>query len=76
MSYVTGAHNMKFGYFGGFINPSHRFYYYSEIIAYRFSNGVPNQLTVAGHYPGHDSSTDGTSCRPPSMRRISGPPAG
>jgi hypothetical protein len=51
LAYVTGAHNMKFGYFGGLINPSHRFYYYNEIIAYRFSNGVPNQLTVAGHYP-------------------------
>ena len=54
MSYVTGAHNMKFGYFGGFINPSHRFYYYNEIIAYRFNNGVPNQLTESRPLPGHD----------------------
>jgi carboxypeptidase family protein len=51
LSYVTGAHNMKFGYFGGLINPSHRFYYYDELIAFRFRDGVPNQLTVAGHYP-------------------------
>ena len=51
MSYVTGAHNMKFGYFGGLINPTHRFFYYNELIAYRFNNGVPNQLTVVGHYP-------------------------
>ena len=47
-SYVTGAHSMKFGYMGAFlkdtdtlinvISNSHR-------LAYRFNNGVPNQIT-------------------------------
>jgi hypothetical protein len=47
-SYVTGAHNMKFGYMGGFLKDTdtlinvisnrHR-------LAYRFNNGVPNQIT-------------------------------
>jgi hypothetical protein len=46
LSYVTGAHNIKFGYHGlyhfddqqsNFSNP--------EGLVYRFNNGVPNQLT-------------------------------
>jgi hypothetical protein len=48
-SYVTGAHNMKFGYQGAFhrdidnlftiISNDHR-------LTYRFGNGIPNQLTM------------------------------
>jgi len=53
LSYVTGAHNMKFGYFGGFSSPTQPAdYYFSELIAFRFNNGVPNQLTQTGVYPG------------------------
>jgi carboxypeptidase family protein len=53
VSYVTGAHNMKFGYFGGFSNPtSPNDFYYNSIVGYRFSNGVPNQLTETGVHPG------------------------
>jgi hypothetical protein len=52
LSYVPGAHNMKFGYYGGFINPRDPDQYFtSPIIAYRFNNGVPNQLTESGIYP-------------------------
>ncbi len=51
LSYVTGAHNMKLGYFGGFTNPTSRFFYYNELFSYRFNNGVPNQLTETGTYP-------------------------
>ena len=45
MSYVTGAHNMKFGYQGGFSNPSQTYTYFNEIIHVRLNNGVPNRLT-------------------------------
>ena len=50
-SYVTGAHNMKFGYQGGFGNPSQDYTYFNEIILVRFSNGVPNRLTQVVSYP-------------------------
>ncbi len=46
MSYVTGAHNMKFGYQGGFGNPSQTYTYYNEIILVRMTTpGNPNRLT-------------------------------
>jgi hypothetical protein len=44
-SYVTGAHNMKFGYQGGFGNPSQTYTYFNEVILIRMQNGVPNRLT-------------------------------
>ena len=53
LSYVTGAHNMKFGYQGGFSNPSQTYNYPNQVIQIRMSDGVPNQLTqtvvVGGH---------------------------
>jgi hypothetical protein len=52
ISYITGAHNMKFGYQGGFSNPSQSYYNFSEFIQFRFNNGVPNQLTQTAVYPG------------------------
>ncbi|HEY3043396.1 MAG TPA: carboxypeptidase regulatory-like domain-containing protein [Vicinamibacterales bacterium] len=45
ISYVTGAHNMKFGYQGGFSNPSQTYTYFNEIIHVRTNGGVPNRLT-------------------------------
>jgi hypothetical protein len=45
ISYVTGAHNMKFGYQGGFNNPSQTYTYFNEVIAVRTNNGVVNRLT-------------------------------
>jgi hypothetical protein len=50
LSYVTGAHNMKFGYQGGFNNPSQTYTYFNEVIHVRMRNGVPNRLTqvIAG----------------------------
>ena len=44
-SYVTGAHNMKFGYQGGFGNPSQEYTYYNEVILVRINGGVANRLT-------------------------------
>ena len=36
---------MKFGYQGGFSNPSQTYTYFNEIIGVRLNNGVPNRLT-------------------------------
>ncbi|MGH8247308.1 MAG: hypothetical protein ACREUU_12860, partial [Gammaproteobacteria bacterium] len=52
ISYVPGAHNMKFGYQGGFSNPSQAYHNFSEFIQFRFRDGVPNQLTQTAVYPG------------------------
>ncbi|MEP7304889.1 MAG: carboxypeptidase-like regulatory domain-containing protein [Acidobacteriota bacterium] len=52
LSYVSGAHNMKFGYQGGFSTPTKNYYYDSTIIQVRTNNGVPNQITENLAYPG------------------------
>jgi hypothetical protein len=44
-SYVTGSHNLKFGYQGGFGNPSQTYTYFNELILVRMTNGTPNRLT-------------------------------
>jgi hypothetical protein len=44
LSFVTGAHNMKFGYQGGFNNPNQTYTYFNEVNNVRMRNGVPNQL--------------------------------
>jgi hypothetical protein len=49
-SYIPGAHNMKFGYFGALMpsgEPSITFYL-QDAFQYRFNNGVPNQLSEQG----------------------------
>jgi hypothetical protein len=45
LSYVTGAHNMKFGYQGGFSNPTQHWYVFNDVINVRLNNGAPNRLT-------------------------------
>jgi hypothetical protein len=45
LTYVTGAHNMKFGYQGGFSNPSQTYQSYTQVVQVRTARGVPNQLT-------------------------------
>jgi hypothetical protein len=52
-SYVTGAHNMKFGYYGGFIHPSYTWYQPRNdgILQYRFRNGSPNQIMLTASNP-------------------------
>jgi hypothetical protein len=52
LSYVSGAHNMKFGYQGGFSTPTKNYYYDSTVIQVRTNNGVPNQITQNLAYPG------------------------
>ena len=44
LTYVTGSHNMKFGYQGGFGNPSQTYQNFTQVVQVRTSNGVPNQL--------------------------------
>ena len=44
ISFVTGAHNMKFGYQGGFSNPSQTYQYFNEVNFVRLRDAVPNQL--------------------------------
>ena len=76
LSYVTGAHNMKFGYQGGFSNPSQTYHYFNEVILVRTNNGVPNRLTQTIAYPRLASSTVRNLIPRPSTRRISGPATG
>jgi len=52
LSYVTGAHNMKFGYQGGFSTPTKNYFYDSTVIQVRTNNGIPNQITENLAYPG------------------------
>ena len=51
ISYITGAHNMKVGYMGGFSNPSQAYHNFTPFVQYRFSGGVPNQLTQTAQFP-------------------------
>jgi hypothetical protein len=44
-SYVTGAHNMKFGYQGAFLGYTPTAFTNDLFLSYRVNNGVPNQLT-------------------------------
>ena len=44
-SYVTGAQSMKFGYQGGYLYDHQYTYTNNQFLAYRFNNGIPNQLT-------------------------------
>jgi carboxypeptidase family protein len=44
LSFVTGAQNMKFGYQGGFNNPSQTYTYFTEINFVRLRDTIPNQL--------------------------------
>jgi hypothetical protein len=45
LTYVTGSHNMKFGYQGGFSNPSQTYQSFTQVVQIRTASGVPNQLT-------------------------------
>ena len=45
LTYVTGSHNMKFGYQGGFGNPSQTYQSFTQVVQVRTLNGAPNQLT-------------------------------
>jgi hypothetical protein len=44
-TYVTGTHNVKVGYIGAFYWITSRPFTNNHNLAYRFNNGVPNQIT-------------------------------
>src|SRR5712692_2327255 len=44
-SYVTGAHNVKVGYQGGYLVDNRKNFTNSTFLQYRTQNGVPDQLT-------------------------------
>jgi hypothetical protein len=46
VSYVTGAHSVKFGYIAAYNRTDNQNHYNDTRVNYRFSNGVPNQLTM------------------------------
>jgi hypothetical protein len=56
ISYITGAHNLKLGYMGGFSNPSQSYYNFTPFVQYRFAGGIPNQLTQTAIYGGTGAS--------------------
>ena len=45
MTYVTGAHSMKFGYQGTFYVDDEQIFTNDENVVYRLNNGVPNLIT-------------------------------
>ena len=49
MTYVTGAHNMKFGYQGTFYADDEQHFTNDEKVVYRLNNGVPNLITLTLH---------------------------
>ncbi|HWV94283.1 MAG TPA: carboxypeptidase-like regulatory domain-containing protein, partial [Vicinamibacterales bacterium] len=51
-SYIPGSHSVKIGYQGNISHPSQSYFNFTPFIQYRFSNGVPNQLTQTAIYPG------------------------
>ncbi len=46
VSYITGGHAFKFGYTYGRLTRDDRFFDHTQPVAYRFNNGVPNQITL------------------------------
>ena len=45
MTYVTGAHSLKVGYQHTLMTDDRQWFTNNQNLAYRFNNGVPNQLT-------------------------------
>ncbi len=57
-SYVTGAHNMKFGYQGAYYVDDQKNFTNNANLAFRVNNGVPNQLTMTAlPYPIHNRTS-------------------
>jgi hypothetical protein len=52
VSYIPGAHNLKFGFQGNVSHPSQSYFNHTPFIQYRFNNGIPNQLTQTAIFPG------------------------
>jgi hypothetical protein len=51
-SFVTGSHNMKFGYQGGLLIDERKSFTNNDFLQYRVNNAVPDQLTMSiSQYP-------------------------
>jgi hypothetical protein len=62
LSYVTGAHNVKVGYHGLFhFDDQQSNFATAEGLVYRFTNGVPNQLTELSGWFDSEWRTRGTA---------------
>ena len=46
LSYITGSHSVKFGYEGNYFWNRAMSHTNTQLLEYRFNNGVPNQLTM------------------------------
>lgn len=46
VSYVTGAHSLKFGYMGGYHRVNQKYFSNELHLTYRLNNGIPNLLTL------------------------------
>ena len=75
LSFVTGAHNMKFGYQGGFNNPSQTYTYFNEVILVRLQRRRAEPAHAGHHgqrFAGPHQDRAQPRGRPRSTRRISG----
>jgi hypothetical protein len=62
-SYVTGAHSAKFGYYHARMpngNPANITYALRPDFAYRFNNGVPNQVSIRGTFGNEQGARNDT----------------
>ena len=71
VSYVSGAHSMKFGYQGGFSTPTKNYYYDSTVIRCGPTTACPIRSRRTS--PTRLAVQVATSSRSTSMHRISGP---
>ena len=61
LTYVTGAHSMKVGYEGQFLSTDGGTFFPFPSLAYRFNNGVPNQLTMRVNPQFSNDRVEGTA---------------
>ena len=71
MSYISGSHNMKWGYQAGYMGAKTTTYVGRQL-SYRFNNGVPNQLSQRVGTKRSATASSTTA----STSRISGPASG
>jgi hypothetical protein len=71
LSYVTGAHSMKFGYEGQFLSTEGNTLFPFPSLAYRFNNGVPNQLTMRVNPQVNNDRVKGTALYAQDSWRVS-----
>jgi len=61
LSYVTGAHSMKFGYEGQHLSTDGGTYFPFPSLTYRFNDGVPNRLTMQVNPTLNNDRVNGTA---------------